>query len=551
MTVAQNRALAENPAVLSRAALSAHLASIGLAGLLVLGALAASGEPRTGGSLTLRLREDLPHGFGIHESPTISTMWPAMPCFSNLVLFDPMKPTHSVETIIPELAERWSWQDSYRKLVFFLRRDVTWHDGKPFTAADVKYTFDVLRETPDAPARLRINPRREWYANVEAVDATEPHTVVFRLKRPQPSLLLLLASGFTPIYAAHLPPASYRTGCIGTGPFKVKEWRKGEFVEYVKNTEYFVKGRPYLDGLRYLIISERGTATAALQTGRVDVAFPGETPKPIAEQLKRTAPQLVIATVGTSVVDHLIMNTRKPPFDTMKVRQAVARAVDRRAYIAGVYHGGAVLGASAAPPPYGVWGLTERDLRTLPGWGNAADEKAQARALLAEAGFGSGNPLRVEVLTRGLPAFTDAASFVVSELKRVGIDASLRQVETAQWSPMQTRGEFQLGVDRNGIEPDDPDANFFEYFACRSSRNFSGYCSDEISRLIERQSQELDAKKRRAIVHELQRKIEATATRPVLGWRLDYFTVWPHVKNLIPHQSIYGWGRMQEVWREK
>jgi len=221
---------------------------VGLAALAIVTASPALGqEPRSGGWLNLRLREDLPQGFAIHESPTISTMWPAMPCLSNLVLFDPLKPTHSVDTVIGELAERWSWQENYRKLVFFLRKDVRWHDGKPFSSKDVKYTFDILQETPDAPAKLRLNPRREWYANVEAVDALDPLTVVFRLKRTQPSLLLMLASGFTPIYAAHVPPASYRGGCIGTGPFKLKDWRKGEFVEYVRNTDYFVRGRPYLD----------------------------------------------------------------------------------------------------------------------------------------------------------------------------------------------------------------------------------------------------------------------------------------------------------------
>src|SRR2546427_6021067 len=221
-----------------------------------------------------RSREDLPQGFAIHETATISTMWPAMPCFSNLVLVDPLKTTHRMDAIIGELAERWSWQNNDRSLVFFLRTGVRWHDGKPLSSKDVKFTFDLLREAPDAPAKLRINPRRDWYANLEAVEAIDPQTVTFRLKRPQPSLLLMLASGYTPIYAAHVPPASYRTGCVGTGPFKLKEWRKGEFVEYVKNPDYFVKGRPYLDGLRYLIIGERGTATAALQAGRVDTAFP-------------------------------------------------------------------------------------------------------------------------------------------------------------------------------------------------------------------------------------------------------------------------------------
>jgi peptide/nickel transport system substrate-binding protein len=125
------------------------------------------------------------------------------------------------DTIVGELAEKWSWQDNYRNLVFFLRKNVKWHDGKPFTSKDVKFTFDMLREGPDAPAKLRINPRKDWYDNVEAIEAPDAYTVVFRLKRPQPSLLSMFASGYTPIYAAHIPPANYRTSCVGTGPFKV------------------------------------------------------------------------------------------------------------------------------------------------------------------------------------------------------------------------------------------------------------------------------------------------------------------------------------------
>src|SRR5215470_17665204 len=282
--------------------------------LVVLATAPASGQtPRPGGQLNLRLREDLPQGFALHETTTISSMWPAMPCFNNLVLFDPLKPLHSADTIVGELAEKWTWENQNRNLVFALRQGVRWHDGKPFTAADVKATFDLLREAPEAAGKLRINTRRDWYANIDGIDTPDAHTVVLRLKRPQPSLLLMLASGFTPIYAAHVPVATYRTGCIGTGPFKLKEWRRGEFVEYVKNPDYFIKGRPYLDGLRYQVIRERSTALAALQTRRVDVPFPGDTSKTMADQLKRAVPSLVVTQVGTAVVDHLLINTTRPP----------------------------------------------------------------------------------------------------------------------------------------------------------------------------------------------------------------------------------------------
>jgi peptide/nickel transport system substrate-binding protein len=512
---------------------------------------AISQTPKSGGTLNVTQREDLPQGFAIHETSTISSVWPVMPCLSNLVLFDPLKKTESMDTIIGELAEKWSWQDNYRNLVFFLRKGVKWHDGQPFTSKDVKFTFDMLREAPDAAAKLRINPRKDWYANVQSIEAPDPQTVIFHLKRPQPSLLMMLASGYTPVYAAHIPPAQYRTACVGTGPFKLKEWRKGEFVEYVKNPDYFVKGRPYLDGLKYIVIAERGTRTAALQAGQVDVAFPGETTKTTAEQLKKAVPQLVVTPYSQNVNDNIIMNLKKPPFDNLKVRLAVSHAIDRRALVQAVQQGGAVVGASMAPKPYGFWGLSEQDLTALPGYGKAAEEKAKARKLLAEAGITPQNPLKVEMVTRAIAIYVDMASFVINELKQVGIEATLRQIETAQWHATATRGDYQIGANLTGIGPDDPDANFYENYACGSPRNYSFYCSEEIMKLVDQQSQELDPKKRLALIATIQKKFEGDAARPLLDWKLDYFTVWPHVKNLIPHQSIYNFGRMQDVWSDK
>src|SRR5215470_5304620 len=240
-----------------------------------LGALALSAAgpalaqtPKPGGHLNVMQREDLPQGFAVHETSTVSTSFPSMPCFNNLVVFDQLKRQESPDTLVGELAEKWSWQDNYRNLVFFLRKDVKWHDGKPFTSKDVKYTFDVVREAPDAPAKLRINGRKEWYGNVEAIETPEPHTVIFRLKRPQPSLLTMLASGYSPVLPAHVPLTTLRTKCVGTGPFRLKQYVRGQMIELERNPDYFIKGRPYLDGIRYPIITERGTRQAALQAGR-------------------------------------------------------------------------------------------------------------------------------------------------------------------------------------------------------------------------------------------------------------------------------------------
>ena len=397
-------------------------------------------EGKAGGVLRPVLREDLPQGFAIHESATNSVTWPAMPCYSNLVMYDQTKRLGRMDTIVPELAEKWSWQDNYRNLVFFLRRDVKWHDGQPFTSKDVKFTFDVVREAAEAPARLRINPRKEWYANVDAIEAPDPYTVVFRLKRPQPSLVAMLASGYSPVLPAHVPLAEHRSRCIGTGPFKFKEWKRGQSVELVRNPDYFVKGRPYLDGVRYTVIVERGTRVAALQAGQIDVAYPGETTLSIAEQLKKAVPGMVFTETASNVSENLLLNTRKPPFDNLKVRRALSFAIDRRTYTQTVHRGAAVIGASLAPKPWGVWGLLDRDLSQLPGYGGAAAGRAQAKALLAEAGFANG--FDIEFVTYVQPTSWSAA--IQNYLQAVGIRPKITQLQVAAAIQKSWRGENPL-----------------------------------------------------------------------------------------------------------
>src|SRR5204863_7153024 len=137
---------------------------------------------------------------------------------------------------------------------------------------------------------------------------------------------------------------------------------------------------------RYIIIAERGTRTAALQAGKVDVSFPGETTKTTAEQLKKAVPQLVVMPYSQNVNDNIIMNVKKPPFDNLKVRLAVSHAIDRRALVQAVYQGGGIIGVSMAPKPFGFWGLGEKEITTLPGYGKPADEKVKAKAMLAESG---------------------------------------------------------------------------------------------------------------------------------------------------------------------
>ena len=539
---------------MSRRSLSAL--ALGLAVLVTATALLGSTgfaqgtKPKRGGILNSLLIED-PPGLIIHESATVSNVWPMSPCYSNLVLFDPLKPLESVDTVIPELAERWSWQDNYKNLVFFLRKNVKWHDGKPFTSADVKYTFDVAREAPDAPAKLRLSARKEWWANVAAIEAPEPYTVVFHLKRPQPSLLLMLASGYSPVLPAHVPINELRQKCVGTGPFKQKEYLRGQLVELERNPDYFVPGRPYLDGIRYTIIRERGTRLAALQAGRLDAFVPLEMTKAMADAARSGAPSLVITEIGQNGSDNVLINHKRAPFDNALVRRAVNFALDRRSYVKSVRQDGAVIGAALMPKPMGFWGLGEPDLRNLAGYREPARDKAEAKRLLAEAGHGPGKPLRLEMVTRTSPIYVDLASYAVDQLRLVGIEATIKQLDTSAWFPALARREFQIAANLTAGGFDDPDAYLVENYKCGSSRNYTDYCSETMDRQIEQQSQELDRTKRLKMVSDIQRTLEAEVARPMLGWRKEYFAQYPYVKNLVPHNALYNYGRMQEVWLDR
>jgi peptide/nickel transport system substrate-binding protein len=154
-------------------------------------------------------------------------------------------------------------------------------------------------------------------------------------------------------------------------------------------------------------------------------------------------------------------------------------------------------------------------------------------------------------VTRAIAIYLDFAAFVVNELKSVGVDVTLKQIEPAQWHPLVTRREYQIGANLTGLGVDDPDANFYENYACGSPRNYGDYCNEQVMKMIEQQSQEIDPKKRHALVVQIQRKLEEDAARPVMGWRVDRFATQPYVKNLVPHPVVYNCCRLQDTWLDR
>src|SRR5437879_3639932 len=254
-----------------------YLRALGAAGAL-LGALFAAQAAfaqKAGGVLKFYFF-DSPASMSIHEEATIAAQGPMMGVFNNLVLYKQDVPQSGLQSIVPDLAREWSWDEDKTQLTFRLREGVKWHDGKPFTAKDVLCTWDLL--TGKSAEKFRINPRKAWYKNLEEVTANGDFEVTFHLKRPQPAFIALLASGFSPVYPCHVSPKDMRQHPIGTGPFKFVEFKPNESIRLTRNPDYWKSGRPYLDGIEYTIIKNLSTAVLTFVSGKLDVTFGGLTP---------------------------------------------------------------------------------------------------------------------------------------------------------------------------------------------------------------------------------------------------------------------------------
>ena len=212
---------------------------------------------------------DSPASMSMLEESTLAVNRPVMGVFNNLVMFDQQVAQNSPQSIVPDLATGWSWNEEGTALTMPLRRGVKWHDGRPFTANDVKCTWDLL--TGRGNDKLRINPRKSWYDNLDAVSANGDFEVTFHLKRPQPSFLTLLASGWSPVYPCHVPARDMRQRPIGTSPFKFVEFKPNQSITLARNPDYWKPGRPYLDGIEWTIVKDTSTRLLSFFAGQADV----------------------------------------------------------------------------------------------------------------------------------------------------------------------------------------------------------------------------------------------------------------------------------------
>jgi peptide/nickel transport system substrate-binding protein len=505
---------------------------------------------KPGGILHIYHR-DSPASMSVHEEASNSVSIPMMVVFNNLVIYDQHIAQNSLGSIRPDLAESWTWSEDGKQLTFKLHQGVKWHDGKPFTSADVKCTFDLL--TGKAKDKLRANPRKSWWSNISEIETPSDDKAVFVLNRPQPALLTLLASGMTPIYPCHIPPAQMRQHPIGTGPFKFVEFKPNESIKLVKNPDYWKPNRPYLDGIEYTIVPNRATAILAFIAGKFDMTFPYEVSVPMIKDVKAQAPSAICDLVPGNSSTNLLINRDKPPFDNAEIRKALMLAINRKPFIDILGDGQGDIGGAMLPPPAGLWGMPPEMLATLSGYGSDIDtNRAAARKIMEAAGYGPDKRLAIKVSTRNIPTYRDAAVILNDQLKTIGIDGDLDIVETATWFPKIARHDYQIGVGNTGSSVDDPDQQFFENYACGSERNYTGYCNHELEKLFVQQSIETDQQKRRQLVWEIDKKLQEDAARPIIYHFRAGTCYQPALKGItIMVNSQYNGWRMEDWWLDR
>jgi len=494
---------------------------------------------------------DSPASMSIHEETTAAGQGPMMAVFNNLVLFKQDVPQSGLQSILPDLASDWSWDEDKTQLTFRLREGVRWHDGKPFTAKDVQCTWDLL--TGKTSDKLRINPRKAWYRNLDEVATNGDYEVTFRLKRPQPAFIALLASGFSPVYPCHVSSRDMRSHPIGTGPFKFVEFKPNESIKVARNSDYWKKDRPYLDGIEYTIIKNVSTGVLAFLAGKVDLTSPYFLQVPVVNDVKTQAPDAICNLVPVNVNRNVMMNREAPPFNDPDMRRAVALSLDRKAFVDTLTLGKGDFGGVMQPPPEGIWGMPPDMLRTLPGYDpDIQKNRAEARRIMERLGYTPGKRLAIKVSTRNVQPYRDAAIILIDQLKEIYIDGELEPVDTVQWFPKVMRGDYSAALNLTGNGLDDPDQTLYENFTCGAEGNYDRYCNPELDKMVDRQSMEFDQQKRKELVWAIERKLAEDAARPIL-WHNRTGTCWhPYVKGYtLMVNSVYNGWRMEDVWLDK
>jgi len=347
---------------------------------------------------------------------------------------------------VPGLAESWKVSADGKTVTFKLQKGVRFHDGTPLTSADVKFSvLEVLR---------KVHPRGAiTFRDITDIETPDEHTVVFTLQNPAPYLMMALSGYESPIVPKHLfegtdvKNSKYANAPIGTGPFKFVEWQRGQYMRLDRNPDYWRKGRPYLDRIVARFVTDSATRSAALEKGEAHLGGFGAIPYSDVRALEKL-PHITATTRGyemSSPIVELDFNTKRAPFDKVKVRQAVSYAISRKFVIDNVWFG---FGKPATGPISSNFAITSLYTPEVKSY-NVPNGVEIAGRLLDEAGLKRApDGVRLEIVHDLTPygeEWQRFGEYVQQVLAEIGIKATLRYEDVPTWlRRLYTDYDFQL-----------------------------------------------------------------------------------------------------------
>lgn len=468
--------------------------------------LRADDSPVRGGILVAAISPTEPVSLAITSDTAGPTVIVSTKIFDGLIEIGPGGEP------LPALAASWVISADGKEVTFKLRDGVRWHDGKPFTSADVKFSFDEVW--------TKVAPRgRSSFANVQSVETPDALTAVFKLSHASPVIFSVLNAGESQILPKHLYEGTdiarnpYNLKPVGTGPFRFKEWIRGDRIVLERNPDYWQAGKPYLDGIVFRVIPDIATRAAAFEADEVQYGALSPVSVSDLERL-RNNPNLTVEFRGYEWLSPRVgmeFNLRRPVLQNVLVRRAIAHAIDLPALARVVTRG-------VSRPAIGLISSTQpqyfaSDVPSYP-----FDPK-KAEKLLDEAGYPRKNDgTRFSLKLDWLPfsdAFMRYGEFIRQSLKRVGIDVELRGQDLPRYfKQVYTDNDFDLSV-TNMMSFGDPQIGTTRLVWSKTIikgvpwTNASGYSDAETDKIIVAIHQEADQEKRNDEVKQLQRKVQS------------------------------------------
>jgi peptide/nickel transport system substrate-binding protein len=505
----------------SRRATLSSAAGFAIAGAIPLArANQPTAAPRRGGTATAVITpEPVTLNAGLNTAMPTAVLWANI--FDGLVRYGfDLKPH-------PELAESWEVAEDGLSITFHLRQGVTWHDGTPFTAADVQWTLDNVWKT--------VHPRnRLLFAAVERVDTPDPHTAIFRLSTPSIAIMGALNSNGAPILPRHLFAGTdlfsnpHNNAPIGTGPFVFKEWSRGNHILLERNPHYWDNGKPYLDQVIWRFIPDGSARSIAFETGEAQFAPYSPVALQDVDRLAKL-PSLTIEKRGyewTGAWLYLELNLDNKYLRDIRVRHAIAHAIDRKGVADVVWFGFAKPAISPIPST-----ATTFFDPTVPRY---PYDLKRAEALLDEAGLPRGpNGTRFAVTHDPVPYGDDfhrTGEYVKQSLKRVGIDVTLRTQDTAVFTK-RVYGDRDFDISSSWTALfSDPQIGYGKIYTSSIIgknvpwTNASGYRNPEVDAIFAEAQREPDPQKRVALFNRFQHIVQTDL--PILPLiELNFFSV--------------------------